>query len=145
MSASTTPLPAAPPPARRVTVDLLALDLETCARCVGTEAKLEAARQELATCLRPMVERLAPLYREAVLLVDLQGLTHAAAAVRLGLSTSGTKSRVQRGRRALEGMVRDCCRVQLDAGGRVMAFEARRHSCRPCAAGCAVELGPEPT
>jgi RNA polymerase sigma-70 factor (ECF subfamily) len=66
---------------------------------IDQEASL--AREELAGCLRPMVERLPPAYREAVALVDLTGLTQVEAAARQGLTVSGMKSRVQRGRRAL--------------------------------------------
>ena len=58
-------------------------------------------RTELAGCLRPMIERLSGEYRQAVILVDLEGLAQQEAAAQLGLSLSGMKSRVQRGRRQL--------------------------------------------
>jgi RNA polymerase sigma-70 factor, ECF subfamily len=53
-------------------------------------------RDELARCLVPLLERLPDKYREAVALTELDGVTQAEAAARLGLSTSGMKSRVQR-------------------------------------------------
>jgi RNA polymerase sigma-70 factor (ECF subfamily) len=90
-------------------------------------------RQELASCLRPMVERLPPLYREAVTLVDLAGLPQTAAAAQQGLSVSGMKSRVQRGRRALKGILVDCCPVQFDAGGRIVDFDRPGPGCTVCA------------
>lgn len=93
----------------------------------------DLARQELSNCLRPLVERLSPPYREAVALVDLGGASQADAAARLGLSVSGMKSRVQRGRRALREILIECCPVQLDAGGRVVDFDRPGSSCRSCA------------
>lgn len=112
----------------------------------AAEAELESVRaqQELAACLRPMVLRLPAHYREAVVLVDLEGLTQRDAAERLGLSVSGMKSRVQRGRRALKAMLQDCCRVQLDAGGRVTDYEVRSGSCtrRACRCHGAASGGP---
>lgn len=90
------------------------------------------ARQELASCLRPMVDRLPPLYREAVALVDLSGLPQTEAAGQLGLSVSGMKSRVQRGRRGLKEILVACCPVQLDGGGRVVDFDRPHARCSHC-------------
>jgi RNA polymerase sigma-70 factor (ECF subfamily) len=100
-------------------------------------ASADAAR-ELATCLGPMVARLPSPYREAVTLVDLEGLPQKEAALRAGLSLSGMKSRVQRGRQALEQLVHDCCQVELDATGHIMDYQMRGESCgSSCAGGCA--------
>ncbi|MCA9877696.1 MAG: RNA polymerase sigma factor SigZ [Thermomicrobiales bacterium] len=95
----------------------------------------EAAR-ELAHCLRPMVARLPPLYREAVTLIDLEGLPQREAARRAGLSLSGMKSRVQRGRGVLNQFMHECCQLETDAGGRVMDYQLRGGGCGPCAGGC---------
>jgi RNA polymerase sigma-70 factor, ECF subfamily len=95
------------------------------------------AARELATCLGPMVARLPSPYREAVTLVDLEGIPQKEAALRAGLSLSGMKSRVQRGRQALEQLVHDCCQIELDATGRIMGYQLRGQSCgSSCAGGC---------
>lgn len=94
-------------------------------------------RRELAACLGPMVEGLPPLYREAVQAVDLEGMSQHAAAARFGVSVSGMKSRVQRGRRALKDVLQACCQVDLDAGGRVADYRPPAAGCGPCACGCA--------
>jgi RNA polymerase sigma-70 factor, ECF subfamily len=101
----------------------------------GDDASGGAAR-ELAHCLRPMVARLPPHYRDAVTLIDLDGLPQQEAASRAGLSLSGMKSRVQRGRQALEHLMLDCCQVETDAGGRVMDYQVRGSGCGSCADGC---------
>jgi RNA polymerase sigma-70 factor (ECF subfamily) len=89
-------------------------------------------RAELAGCLRPMIDRLSKEYRDAVTLVELEGLTQAAAAKQLGLSVSGMKSRVQRGRRQLKQMLDDCCLIQLDRRRGVADYSVRDPQCNPC-------------
>lgn len=89
-------------------------------------------RTELAGCLRPMIERLPEDYRQAVTLVDLEGLTQRAAAAQLGLSLSGMKSRVQRGRRQLKGMLEACCTIELDRRRGVAGYDVRDQKCNSC-------------
>ncbi|MET0514280.1 MAG: RNA polymerase sigma factor SigZ [Nitrospiraceae bacterium] len=89
-------------------------------------------RTELAACLRPMLDRLSDEYRDAVTLVELDGLTQQAAAERLGLSLSGMKSRVQRGRQRLKGMLSECCLIQLDRRRGVVAYRVRDRKTDPC-------------
>lgn len=85
----------------------------------------EEVPTELSDCLRPMLERLPQKYREAVSLVELEGLTNQEAASRLGISIPGMKSRVQRGRRHLKQMLDDCCAIELDRRGGVADYELR--------------------
>jgi RNA polymerase sigma-70 factor, ECF subfamily len=87
---------------------------------------------ELAGCLRPMISRLSGEYRQAVVLVDLEGLTQQAAAVQLGLSLSGMKSRVQRGRRQLKGMLEACCKIELDRRRGVLDYDLRDQQDSSC-------------
>ena len=87
-----------------------------------------------------MIDSLAPAYREALVLVDLNGLTQQAAAKRLGLSLSGVKSRVQRGRRQLRCRLEACCVVEFDRRGGIVDYVVRGESASPCeiseASGC---------
>ncbi len=89
-------------------------------------------RTELAACLRPMIERLSQDYREAVTLVEVDGLTQQAAANRMGLSLSGMKSRVQRGRAQLKQMLDDCCVIELDRRGGVIDYRSHSAKCDGC-------------
>lgn len=82
-------------------------------------------RTELAGCLLPMIEQLPSDYRQAVTLVELEGLTQPEAAKRLGLSVSGMKSRVQRGRRQLKQMLDECCLIQFDRRRGVIDYDVR--------------------
>ena len=64
-------------------------------------------------------------YREAVTLTELQGMTQKDAAEMLGISLSGMKSRVQRGRQRIREMLQACCGIALDARGHVLSYERR--------------------
>lgn len=89
------------------------------------------ALQELAACLMPMLRQLPPAYREAVTLSDVEGMNQADAAERAGVSVSGMKSRIQRGRRQLKAVLEEYCRVDLDRRGAIVGYEPRqRDSCR---------------
>ena len=91
----------------------------------------EAARS-LAGCVSIFVARLASPYREAVTLVELEGLTAREAAEMVGTSISGMKSRVQRGRAQLRRLFEDCCEIALDARGKVIDYTPRPRPCRTC-------------
>lgn len=91
----------------------------------------DAALRELAACLRPMLDQLPPAYRHAVTLADIDGVNQADAARRAGVSLSGMKSRVQRGRKQLRAVLEQCCRIHLDRRGGIMAYDRRAPgSCR---------------
>lgn len=86
--------------------------------------------EELAACLAPMVAALPPRDREAIELSELKGLTQREASARAGVTLSGMKSRVQRARRKLRAMLLDCCHVELDRRGGIVAHAPRGGACR---------------
>lgn len=90
-----------------------------------------AIEQEVAAYLVSYVAKLPSPYREALTLTEIQGMTQRAAADALGISLSGMKSRVQRGREKLREAIEQCCRLALDARGHVIDCEPRDPSdCR---------------
>ena len=89
--------------------------------------------EELSRCLQPMIRQLPENYREAVVLSELKGFAQKDVAKLQGISLSGAKSRVQRGRTRLREMLNDCCRLEFDHGGRLRGYEKRTSSCEgPC-------------
>jgi len=90
------------------------------------------AAQELSNCLRPMIQSLPNIYREAVILSEIKGLKQKEVARRQGTSLSGAKSRVQRGRALLKGMLEDCCRLEFDHKGRLCNYERKDKTCDAC-------------
>lgn len=103
----------------------------------GPDDDSRAAEVELAPCLAPMIERLAEPYRSAILLTSVRGLTQTAAAREAGLTVSGMKSRVQRGREHLRQMLAACCEIAVDVRGGVSDFHPK-----PSGGGCGAATTP---
>lgn len=78
---------------------------------------------ELSSCIRPMVEQLPDKYREAIELTELNGISQKQMSEQLGLSLSGAKSRVQRGREKLKELLTACCRIEVDRYGNVVDYQ----------------------
>jgi RNA polymerase sigma-70 factor, ECF subfamily len=85
----------------------------------------EELQAALGECVALFVARLPSPYREAITLTELQGISQSEAADMLGVSLSGMKSRVQRGRAKIREMFDECCRISLDCRGRVVECEPR--------------------
>ena len=91
----------------------------------------EAAERELACCILPFIQQLPLLYRQAVTLSEIEGVKLKQVAAQQGLSLSGVKSRVQRGRQMLKTMFLECCRIEHDHRGSVSDYEAKK-KCDHC-------------
>jgi RNA polymerase sigma-70 factor (ECF subfamily) len=85
----------------------------------------ERLQSDLGECVALFVGRLPSPYREAVTLTELEGLPQKEAAEMLGISVSGMKSRVQRGREKIRHMFEECCQISVDCRGRVSECEPR--------------------
>jgi len=83
------------------------------------------AAEDLAGCVSLFVAQLASPYREAITLVELEGRTAKEAAEMAGISVSGMKSRVQRGRAQLREMFERCCEIAVDVRGKPIDFTPR--------------------
>ena len=90
------------------------------------------ARQEIAGCLEPMIHALPDKYRQAVILSEMEELPQKQVAEKLGLSWSGAKSRIQRGRAMLKDTLLACCHFEYDAIGNVVSCIPQDDSCGPC-------------
>lgn len=94
----------------------------------------ESIRRELSACLQPMVEQLPVKYRNAIQLSELEAKTQQQVAEMEGISLSGAKSRVQRGRALLKGMLHDCCEFEINQNNQVVAFQRKQKdpNCKIC-------------
>ncbi len=94
------------------------------------------AGADFTRCLQPLLNELPTEYRRALELTELGGLTQKDAAEQLGLSVSGMKSRVQRGRGKLKDALLDCCSVEFDRRGGVVDYHQREGcECEDCTCG----------
>lgn len=81
--------------------------------------------RELSHCLGKLIDGLPRQYAQALRTTELDGLTQLEAAERAGVSLSGMKSRVQRGREKLRDALLACCEIELDARRNPVAHRCR--------------------
>jgi RNA polymerase sigma-70 factor (ECF subfamily) len=93
-----------------------------------------SAEAEIAAGLKDMVQELPEKYRQAIWLTEFSGLKQTELAEQLGLSPSGAKSRVQRGREMLRQSLLECCHFEFDRLGGMIAYTRRPDCCQVC--GC---------
>jgi len=91
-----------------------------------------AIRQELSSCLEPMINQLPDKYREAIQLSEIEGKTQKEVSERENISLSGAKSRVQRGRALLKTMLNDCCQIEINKNNELVSYVSKSRDCDCC-------------
>jgi RNA polymerase sigma-70 factor (ECF subfamily) len=79
--------------------------------------------------VKPFIQKLAPNYRDALLITEFQNISQKELAQKLNISYSGAKSRVQRGKEKLKELILNCCLVQTDTYGNVLNGEDKDCAC----------------
>jgi RNA polymerase sigma-70 factor, ECF subfamily len=81
-----------------------------------------------------MIQSLPEGYRQAVQMAEIEERSQQDVADLLGLSLSGAKSRIQRGRAMLKDVLERCCSFETDGRGRVMGCDPKpdQQVCRDC-------------
>ncbi|MCP2043458.1 RNA polymerase sigma factor SigZ [Pontibacter sp. HSC-36F09] len=103
---------------------------------VEDEGKLEeqlqqdSEHQDSESLVLPLINMLPVEYAEPLRLSEIEGISQKEIAERLGMSYSGAKSRVQRGREKLKELFLECCHLELDRKGALVSATAKE-SCRP--------------
>lgn len=92
----------------------------------------ELIRQELASCLIPMIKMLPDKYRRAVQISEVENKTQQEVANQERLSLSGAKSRVQRGRALLKTMLHDCCEIEINKKNQITDYQVNKTDCDCC-------------
>jgi RNA polymerase sigma-70 factor, ECF subfamily len=86
--------------------------------------------KELAAGLRNFILCLPEKYRKAIVLTELEGFSQGQLAETLGISLSGAKSQVQRGRERLRQALLECCHFEFDRRGNLQDYIPRQDCCR---------------
>ena len=107
---------------------------EVPARPASWEREESSLREELAAYIRSVVHELPPIYRDAIVLTEYDGLSQVELAKQLGLSNSAAKSRVQRARAMVKETIDRCCNFDVDRYGTVVDCTPREKRC-----GCEVK------
>ena len=89
------------------------------------EFEEESSDEIIAEALQDMAKMMNDLpkeYCDALCSTELGGMSQKAYAEKIGISYSGAKARVQRGRRMLKDMLMKCCHYQFDKYGTVIGI-----------------------
>ncbi|MDT3428891.1 RNA polymerase sigma-70 factor (ECF subfamily) [Paenibacillus forsythiae] len=78
--------------------------------------------QEAVIGLKNVIRLLPDKYREALEFSELKGMSQKELSEHLGISYSGAKSRVQRGREMLKEMMTSCCDIEADRYGNIIDY-----------------------
>jgi RNA polymerase sigma-70 factor (ECF subfamily) len=88
------------------------------------ESERDYAAELADRCVSPLITLLPEKYRTALMLADIQGLAQQEVARQLGISLSGAKSRIQRGRDKLRASLEACCDIKTGPLG-IIGYEPR--------------------
>ena len=77
-----------------------------------------------------MINLLPEHYARALYMSDIDGLPQTLVAVKLGLSLSATKMRIQRARKMLYKLFFKCCEIEYSKNGNVINCTIKE-SCEP--------------
>ncbi len=102
-------------------IDEIPIEDEGAFNNINNMVELEPA-QKVAAGLKGMIDDLPEKYSQALYLVEIEGLPQVDLAKRLGISVSGAKSRVQRGRQLLKDTLMRCCHFELDRYGTIINY-----------------------
>jgi RNA polymerase sigma-70 factor, ECF subfamily len=110
----------------------LMVDAELSEKYTGLkeEEQKEQALQLADCCLRPMIDSLPPIYRDALILTELQGMKHKDYAEQSGISLSNAKMRVQRAKEKLKEIILQCCNYEFDSYGNII--DCRKNNQSTC-------------
>jgi RNA polymerase sigma-70 factor (ECF subfamily) len=91
--------------------------------------EVDAIRDAVLISTIRFMEELPDTYRVPLQLSELEGMTMATVATRLGLSLTAVKSRIRRGRLLIKRRLQDCCHFEFDQHGKVIGWERRNPRC----------------
>ncbi|SES23767.1 RNA polymerase sigma-70 factor, ECF subfamily [Gracilibacillus ureilyticus] len=112
---------------RKKTMGELPVDL------VAENKENETLTKELSKCIRPFIKQLPDKYKEAILLTEINGMSQKDLSSHLGMSFSGAKSRVQRGRLKLKELLVACCHIKTDQYGNILDYYEADNDCKSSA------------
>lgn len=74
-------------------------------------------------CLRPMIDSLPEIYRDALIHTELEGMKLREFAAYADISLSNAKVRVQRAKERLKTIILQCCNYEFDSYGNIVDCE----------------------
>lgn len=89
----------------------------------------ENPHKRIAKGLKEFIDQLPDIYKEAITLIEYEGLTQKQMAEKLGISLANAKSRVQRARKMLKDLLMKCCHFEFDKYGTIIDYHEIKCCC----------------
>ncbi|MCS3795663.1 sigma-70 family RNA polymerase sigma factor [Niastella sp. OAS944] len=86
----------------------------------GDDVIKDQSLQLADCCLRPMIESLPDIYRDALVATELENMKLKDYAEKAGISLSNAKVRVQRAKEKLRDIIMQCCSYDFDKYGNII-------------------------
>lgn len=90
-------------------------------------ADQDSSVHDLHNCLVPFIQNLPETYKTAVILSEVEGLNQQEIAGKLGITLSGAKSRIQRGRALIKQHFVECCHFHIGKDGKLSGEHHHTH------------------
>lgn len=87
------------------------------------EEEADLTNNKASLGLFAMIDELPELYKEALLITEVEGLTQKQFASKANITISGAKSRVQRAKKLLRDKLLECCHFEYDKYGTVVDYK----------------------
>jgi RNA polymerase sigma-70 factor (ECF subfamily) len=97
-----------------------------------SDEEVQNAMQEATGWIGYYVDALPEIYRDAVVMYEMQGYSQKEIAEKLGISYVNARSRIQRGRQQLKKNLTDCCEFNVDVYGNIIEYSPRPRDCSRC-------------
>ncbi|MBU1342011.1 MAG: RNA polymerase sigma factor SigZ [Proteobacteria bacterium] len=81
--------------------------------------------EEIKNALKPFIDALPKEYKNALVSIDIEGMTQKDFAVKHAISLSGAKSRIQRARTLLKKELCKCCEFHSDVYGNIYHYQRK--------------------
>ena len=85
--------------------------------------------EEFHGCLKSHIEQLNESDRELIIKTAFENVSQKQLAQHLNLSYTATKSRVQRARKKLNELFVECCQIETDHYGNIIASSREKCNC----------------
>ncbi len=102
---------------QRVSIDALVINTP--------DDKAEELYHQLESCIPSLIQKLPEKYAKPLADYELKGISQKQLAIKYGLSDSGLKSRIQRGRKMLKNLFTEYC-------GHLLLEEGCSSDCKKC-------------
>ncbi|MCB0278923.1 MAG: RNA polymerase sigma factor SigZ [Calditrichaeota bacterium] len=86
-------------------------------------------KQLIGDWVRSAADQLSPEYRDVIIQSEFNHVPQTEIAKQSGISYSGIKSRIQRGREKIKDMILDCCHLDFDYFGNIYDYKCKRCEC----------------